>query len=1045
MNSPFKTPSQSLLCIALLACSHALANGVRHEWEDPEIFQINREAPHASFTRYQSAESALADRKGKSDYARCLNGDWQFNWVPKPADRPAGFYEPSFDATGWGSIPVPSNWELEGYGVPIYTNIVYPFPKNPPFIDHSDNPVGSYRRSFSVPKSWDGQRVYLSFGAVRSAMYVWVNGSFIGYSEGSKTEAEFDITEALQPGENLLAVQVYRWSDASYIEDQDFWRLSGIERDVWLFATNPATLTDFRVVADLDKNYQDGLFSGQLLLTNKSDAEETLSVEGTLLDDQQNEVLAFATRAVIPAQDKSEFIVSKEVPLVRKWTAETPELYTLRLKVTPKNGKSEYTSARIGFRKVEIKNAQLRVNGEPVYLKGVNLHDHDPVTGHVISEETTRLDLQLMKRNNINAIRCSHYPKNPFFYKLCDEYGFYVVDEANIETHGMGATNQGEFDESIHPAYLPEWKSTHLDRVQRMFHRSKNHPSIIVWSLGNEAGNGQNFFATYDWLKANDSTRPVQYEGATKFSNTDIQAPMYSSIEYIEKYASESPERPIILCEYAHAMGNSVGNLQDYWDAIENHPAAQGGFIWDWVDQGISAQAEDGSPYWAYGGDLEAEHLQNDENFCLNGIVNADRSPHPALYEVKKVYQYIKFRDFDPATSSVEIHNGYAFTDLSEFDLYWTLSKNGIAVVKSKLAYIELAPGQSKRTTLNLDWDLDPNSEYQLKISAHTKKETVLVRANHLVAAEQFQIGSHSFARFEAEAPGDELSIETQSRIQVVNRHFQLGFDEQTGFPDSLVYGNKPILKEPLSPNFWRAPTDNDFGYEMQKEWRVWKTAGEEPKLVSFESKLLESGAASIVATYKLPAVDASLTISYSVNRAGEILVRNRLENVSSDLPDLPRFGNNLVFFDDFEEVAYYGRGPFENYQDRNSAAFAAVYRSPVEDLGFSYARPQENGYRTDCRWLELVDASGQGIRIDSTNRLFGFNARHQYDSDFDPGLEKAQRHMSDVERRPLVSVNIDHSQMGVGGDNSWGAMPHQKYRLPATDYEYSYMISPIY
>ncbi|MBC2604754.1 glycoside hydrolase family 2 TIM barrel-domain containing protein [Pelagicoccus albus] len=1040
-----KKPLLTLITALGVAVQTLHLGAAELEWKDPEVFQINREAPHAHFTRYQDQATALENEYLDSTYIQSLNGEWDFHWVSKPADRPIGFEAIDYDISDWTTIPVPANWELEGHGLPIYTNIVYVFPKNPPYVDDEYNPVGSYRRVFTIPDNWDGKRVYLNFGAVRSAMYVWVNGQRIGYSEGSKTEAEFDITEALQEGENLLAVEVYRWSDASYIEDQDFWRLSGIERDVFLYATNPATLTDFRVTADLGDNYQTGKFKSELLLTNESEKTAKLQIEGKLLDKSGETALSFKSRVKLSAQGEATVDFSDEIPEVRKWTAETPELYTLLLKVTPEGGEPEYTSTRIGFRKVEIKNSQLLVNGQPVYLKGVNLHDHDPVTGHVVSEELVRLDLRLMKENNINAIRCSHYPKNHFFYDLCDEYGFYVVDEANIETHGMGTTNQGSFDESIHPAYLPEWAGTHLDRVKRMFHRSKNHPSIIIWSLGNEAGNGQNFFATYEWLKSHDSTRPVQYEGATHYSNSDLQVPMYPSIKTLVDYVSNDPARPFIMCEYAHAMGNSVGNLQDYWDAIESYPAAQGGFIWDWVDQGIYAKDENGRPYWGYGGDFGASHLQHDLNFCLNGIIDADRSPHPALHEVKKVYQYIKFRDFSPEEKTVTVYNGYAFTDLADFEITWKLSEEGRTVAMGVLPATDLAPDEETTIGLDLDFsEYDLKGEWQIDFAATTRKATELLTANHTLAAAQFIEGSYVYPSFSENVDGLDLEIQSSDTITVSNRDFTASFDSKTGYLSQLKYGNKSILKEALRPNFWRAPTDNDFGFKMQKNWRDWKTAGEEAKLVSFKTTPIDSGSVQIDAEYGLPAVDGKLTISYLINKQGEILVTNKLTGVSSSATDLPRFGNNLVLEESFAQAKYYGRGPFENYQDRNTAAFLSEYSSDVNDLGFAYARPQENGYRTDVRWVQFVDKSGQGIRVDAIDSPIGFNARHQYDSDFDPGLEKAQRHMSDIVYRPLVNVNIDHAQMGVGGDTSWGELPHEQYRLAPQDYEYTYLLSPV-
>ena len=560
------------------------------EWEDPEIFQINREAATASFYRYPNVEDALQnDHWENSPFYKSLNGNWSFHWSKNIAGRPPGFFQEDFDSSEWQTIPVPSNWELQGFGIPIYTNVIYPFPKNPPFIPHDDNNVGSYRRSFELPSNWENKEVFLHFGGVSGAMYIWVNGQKVGYNEGSKTPAEFAISNYLRPGSNSISVQVLRWSDASYMEDQDFWRLSGIDRDVYIYATNKITIKDFRVIADLDNDYKDGVFSLNVQIAGKNTKGYTVEIK---LLDGENTIL---DQPRTLSKQENEIAIKQTLPDVKTWNAESPNLYTLILSLKDKKGiTQEATSMKIGFRKVEIKNNQFLVNGKAVLLKGVNLHDHDESTGHVISEQLTLKDLELMKQNNINAIRCSHYPKNPYFYRLCDQYGFYVVDEANIEIHGMGTTNQGldhnEKAKEIHPAYRPEWKAMHLDRTIRMFERDKNFTSIVTWSLGNEAGNGANFMATYAWLKKNDPTRPVQYEGATKYENTDIQAPMYATIEDMIAYAENDPKRPFIQCEYAHAMGNSVGNLQDYWDVIEKYDVLQGGFIWDWVDQGLKSK-----------------------------------------------------------------------------------------------------------------------------------------------------------------------------------------------------------------------------------------------------------------------------------------------------------------------------------------------------------------------------------------------------------------------------------------------------------------------
>ncbi|MCM5664057.1 glycoside hydrolase family 2 TIM barrel-domain containing protein [Galbibacter mesophilus] len=1027
------------------------------EWENPEIYQINREKPTATFYNYPTVQEAIsnADWK-KSPFYKSLNGTWDFYYADSVQARPADFFKTDFDISGWDKIEVPSNWEMQGFGVPIYTNVKYVFPKNPPFIPHNMNNVGSYKRNFNVPNEWNGKDIYLHFAGVSGATYVYVNGKKVGYNEGSKTPAEYNITEYLQKGENQLAVQILRWSDASYMEDQDFWRLSGIERDVYLIAQNKTSIDDFRVGSDLVNNYKDGAFSIDVVLKNTSEKKEERTVKVQLLDGKEA-ILNFSKSVTVsPGEEKISF--EGTVENAKPWTAETPNLYTTTISLDGAE-QTQATAVKVGFRNIKIENNQFLVNGQPILIKGVNLHDHDESTGHVINEELTLKDLKLMKANNVNAIRCSHYPKNPFFYSMCDQYGFYVVDEANIETHGMGTTNQGlnnnKKAQKIHPAYLPEWKGMHMDRTVRMFERDKNHPSIVTWSLGNEAGNGENFFATYDWLKKQDTTRPTQYEGATQYENTDIQAPMYWKIPKMINYAENNPKRPLIQCEYAHAMGNSLGNFQDYWDVIEKYDIMQGGFIWDWVDQGLLGKTEDGKEYWGYGGDFGAENLQNDANFCMNGVINPDRTPHPALAELKKVYQHIKFKDFNPTTGKVTIKNGYYFTSLDGFDFSWELFKEGESLAKGKLDAINLGPQESKMVTIKLPKLETASNEYNIQWYATTNKTFPLIEKGEQLASEEFVFGTYKPS---IKKTSDDILAATQEDglLKLKSKAAEFTFNVEKGTLSSVNYGNGNVLKQGITPNFWRPTTDNDFGFNMPKKFGAWKEASDNQSLLSLQIKSgkkewkLEDitkqdlgKEVSVETVYQLPNEMAKIKVIYTLSATGIVKVDNILTDVKDGLFNMPRFGNNFILNNSYNIVNWYGRGPHENYQDRNTAAFVGKYKSKVEDLYFAYARPQENGYKTDVRWVSFTDATGNGIKVIGTD-LLGFSAHHQYNSDFDAGKEKKQRHMSDITKRELVNVNIDAEQMGVGGDTSWGAQPHEQYQIKPEQKEYSYYILPI-
>ena len=1010
------------------------------EWEDPEIFQINREEPTASFYRYPTASEAMQNEDWKnSSLFKSLNGEWNFYFAETPNQRPVDFHKKDFDISQWDKLEVPSNWELQGFGIPFYTNITYMFPPNPPNIPHELNNNGSYKKSFTLPSDWDEKDVYLHFGGVSGAMYVWVNEEFVGYSEGSKTPAEFNIKNYLQEGENSVSVQVMRWSTASYMEDQDFWRLSGIERDVYLYATNPVTIRDFRVTSDLQNNYKDGVFQLDLKLNNSASASTEKEVRVSLMDGE-DEVFSEVKKLQVE-QGESSAQFSSILPDVKSWNAEQPHLYRLLIEMD-----GEATAVNVGFRNIKIENTQLLVNGQPIYIKGVNLHDHDEKTGHVISEELTELDMKLMKENNINAIRTSHYPKNPHFYRLADKYGFYVVDEANIETHGMGVTYQIKKNPEMidnHPAYLPEWEGAHLDRTIRMFERDKNYASVIIWSLGNEAGNGQNFFTTYAWLKDNDSTRPVQYEEAGEHDNTDIQAPMYWNMDKMKNYIEKEDARPLILCEYAHAMGNSVGNFQDYWDTIESYPTMQGGFIWDWVDQGLLTTNEDGEEFWAYGGDLGGADFQNDANFCLNGVVDPDRGAHPALHEVKKAHQFIGFKLLNKATGEVEIKNKYDFTNLEAYQLTYEVLENGKSIAEGGLPTIDLAPYATKKVKVDLPKLTNASSDYHLNVYAKTKESSALVEKGHLQAYEQFELQKGSFLS-ELKSDAESISIEeSDAFLKLSNSNFTLQFDASSGELTSLDYGNGNVLLEGISANFWRPTTDNDFGFGMPEKLGAWKEASENQQLIAFTHKM-ENGLVHINSTYELSAIEnAKVQFTYIVSGSGEIEVQTSLSGLNKELPVLPRFGTNFILQNQYQNVNYLGRGPHENYQDRNTSALVGHYEAEVEDLYFPYTRPQENGYRTDIRWVAFTNDEGKGVKVSAPTH-FSFSAHHQYNADFDAGKTKQQRHTTDIQKRDLVNVNIDQVQMGLGGLNSWYSMPLPKYRVKPEDRSFTYVISPI-
>jgi len=1013
-----------------------------NEWENPQILDRGKEAGRSSFLLFSNETELKGNNPQKSELYQSLNGDWKFNIVKNPSQRPQNFYAADLDDSNWKNIQVPSNWEMVGYDIPIYTNITYPFPKNPPFINGDYNPVGSYRRTFTVADSWKDKEIILHFGSISGYAKVFLNGKEVGMTKASKTPAEFNITSFLNKGENLIAVQVFRWHDGSYLEDQDFWRLSGIERDVYLQAMPKTTIWDYFVKSELDDQYKNGIFNLDVTLKyfeNNKIKNPAVKVE---LFDKEGKTVFSESKKTNNKEQKISF--EKTVENVKQWNAETPNLYQYTVTLLDNKGKTlEIISRKTGFRKVEIKDARLLVNGKVVMVKGVNIHEHDDQKGHVPVEATTLKDLQLMKEHNINAIRMSHYPHDEHIYDLCDEYGFYVVDEANIETHAMGAELQGRFDKAKHPAYLPEWAPAHLDRIKRMFALDKNHPSIIIWSLGNECGNGPVFYDAYDWLKQTDSSRPVQFEQAGENRNTDIVAPMYPGIKSMKDYANSNKSRPYIMCEYAHAMGNSSGNFQEYWDIINNSKRMQGGFIWDWIDQGIKTKNEKGETFWAYGGDLGGANLQNDENGCADGLVFSNRTPKPALEEVKKVYQNIQFQ-FNNSTDLV-VTNHFNFTNLSNYTFKWELIKNGIAA-KSGEFTLDVNPDESKKVALDLG-SIDENSEYFLNVFAVSKFDEPLVAKGHEFAREQFAVGKGSyFKNNNIEKTGSKLKHSVKSNVLSFETESITGeFDLQKGeiLKYKLKNGDNIFTNFP-TPYFWRAPTDNDFGNDMPKKLAVWKEATKTATVVSANLDKNTSNGLLVKVTYKLAEANVAYTVDYLIENDGSIKVTAAIDITGKDLPELPRFGMRAKLNGAFDNLSYYGRGPWENYSDRNSASFIGEYSDKViNQYTRSYIRPQEGGYKTDVRWLTLKNNSGQGFKIEGQQPLC-FSALNISTEDLDPGKNKAQRHPTDLDlnSKDAVYLHIDYKQRGVGGDDSWGRPPHEPYRLLDKKYSYSYVIS---
>ena len=1018
--------------MALVVAATAIAQDPY--WENPEVFAENKLPSRATLVPYASFDEAL--KRGESGYVLDISGQWRFHWTKTPAERPEGFWAKEYNDKMWDLIAVPGNWEVLGYGYPIYTNVNYPFPLNPPYIPHDDNPTGCYRHTFEIPEAWDGRRIILHFESGLAAMHVWLNGEKVGYSEGTKTAVEFDITAMATTGWNTLAIEGYRWCDGSYLEDQDFWRLSGFDRGVKVYSVEEVRIADIFAIGDLDKSYKTGLYEATVKVDNVGDMPFKGVVELSLLAADGSVVKRHAQS--VDVADSRELTFSFKVPKVKTWSHEHPNLYTSVVTLKGLDGKIvEATSCRTGFRKVEIKDGVLLLNGRRLMINGVNLHEHNPATGHVVNRDLMLKDIALMKRHNINAVRTSHYPQPTEWYDLCDEYGILLVDEANIEAHGCGTGYQESYPD-FHPSHRPEWKGAHHDRIRSMVERDKNHPSVIIWSMGNESSDGEVYTEAYRWIKNRDRSRFVQFEQGYGGPNTDITCPMYPPIAEMKAYAErENPTKPYIMCEFAHAMGNSTGNFREYFDIMEGHPHMQGGFIWDWVDQGIDAVGRDGRHYWAYGGDFGAWMYTHDENFCCNGLVLPDRTPHPGLNEVRKVYQDIDFELVGDNT--LRIYNNTHETDLSEFLLYYFTARDGEQQVWVEGVELPRCPA-GKSVDVAIDYATDDSfAEWTLTVMACCNEKPELLNEGHIAAEEQFVLQPY---RFPTMIPEGKIEIERgEGWIVAHNGVTAVQFNTRTGGLAGYVSDGRHLMKELPEPWFWRATTDNDWGVSLQRTTNVWRTNRRKSlgaTVEEYEDRLVVKG------EYYLVDAPSYYTIIHTFRADGSLQVEVEWRRDGEYVPELPRFGMRMMLPQDYTHLKYYGRGPWENYADRNESAFLGLYEQSTDEQLFPYVRPQESGNKSDVRWVELTNDEGVGIRVEGLQPL-NISAMPYRSEDLDPGLGmKKQMHYSDIEPRREVVLHIDLAQRGLGGDTSWGAQPRDQYRLTADEYSYGYIISPI-
>ena len=1061
MNKTTKTGlcPKHLLMAALLGCTVGASAAEEKaaeklvptftEWHDLQVNEVNRLKLHTNYFAYENETLALAGQMDKSANFISLHGAWKFNWVKDADKRPTDFYKTDLDDSAWKTMNIPANWEMNGFGVPEYVNTGFAwrghFDQKPPAVPVKDNNVGSYRRIINIPDSWDGKQVIAHFGSVTSNIYLYVNGQYVGYAEDAKVAAEFDITPYLKKGDNLIAFQTFRWCDGSWCEDQDFWRLSGVARDSYLYARDAAVhLTNIKITPDLQNNYEDGVV--QIYAEVKGQPV----IEYKLLNHNGIEIIKSDANFKKRVNGTAQFTIKN----VKKWSAEDPYLYTLVATVKDQKGNIvEVVPQKVGFRKVEIVNSQLLVNGQPVLIKGADRHEMDPDGGYVVSRERMIQDIKIMKRLNINAVRTCHYPDDPVWYDLCDEYGLYVTAEANQESHGFGYGNDAE-------AKKPEFAKQILERNQHNVEMYFNHPSVIVWSLGNETVNGDNFIAAYKWIKEQDKSRPVQFEQAGRTGeNTDIFCPMYYSHDGCDKYSKDDKfTRPLIQCEYNHTMGNSSGGLKEYWDMVRKYPKFQGGYIWDFVDQALHRNpvkpmsVKDNLTYaqynkikYTYGGDYN-DYDPSDNNFNCNGVIGPDRQLNPHAYEVAYEYQNIWAEAVDLQAGKISVYNEHFFRNLANYQLVWTLLQDGKAVQNGTVDKLDVAPQQ--KTVVTLPYQIPAEGEVLLNIEFRLKKAEPLMEAGQMVAYRQLEVRTANAAA--AVVAEGKLKVENKKKeteIKVLNDFIDVEFDKATGLLKEYEVNGVDLLGEggTLKPNFWRAVTDNDMGAQLQKKFRVWRAPALNLQTITASKvKVGKNVNAVVKAVYDMPDVKAALTITYTIAPDGTMGVEQTMDATEGEkVSDMFRFGMLMQLPFQMDNSTFYGRGPIENYIDRKGSQNVGIYTQTAEEQFFPYIRPQETGTKSDIRWWQQTDKAGKGFRITSGN-LFSASALHYSIDDLDDGEEKEQRHSYEVPQSKYTELCIDKEQFGVGGENSWGAWPLPQHRLGYADKTFSFVISPV-